>query len=175
MKKLGIGKKAFRLAIGAGLLFASVAWAAPIPMKVGDTLIFNFDASAFVPYSRVEVFFHSNGADPSQTADIKYFSGLDGTGTVENVLVGWNPNPGASFFRDAPNTPAVFDGDFSLVITDTFGSYDMEAWAIVTTGGVVPVEHRIEPTLSTSVPEPGSLALVGGALAGICMVRRRRT
>jgi len=98
------------------------------------------------------------------------FANLGGTDTFTIVV------DGSTFTEDTSHTSALF---FGVTDTNTFSSFTItDLNGTLGTNNVFPtidnVSYATTLAPTTAVPEPGSLALFGSALAGLAVIRRRR-
>jgi hypothetical protein len=170
------------LALGVGVLFANLlhptpahAVAIPAGQSTANDLILNFDFTGKVPsppYYTTDILTrstHTTGA----TLTFDVFDSLNGVGLSSTT----SGNLSDTFFFAGTSTftPYVTDGLFSIGFRVTGGTAELISLAAVATAIDRVSQIRIDAVLpqDTKVPEPGSLALLGGGLAAIAGVRRR--
>ena len=59
--------------------------------------------------------------------------------------------------QSGPN-PSILDGEFSVVVTSTVGSFTMDVWGEVLKTSYTGAGIRVEPTIAAKVPEPSSVS-----------------
>jgi hypothetical protein len=78
----------------------------------------------------------------------------------------WGGNPGGSLFEDPGNVLRGIEGHGIIQFNGTFSSI---SWTIPTAEGW----HGFQVGIPTQAPEPGTLALLGSALAAFALRRSR--
>jgi hypothetical protein len=169
--------KASLLAILTTALLAgpTAANAVPIPVAsgVGNGLIVNFDftgSSPSAPYSSILTTFQLSGIEVGEAVRVDVFQGLNATGltVVSNTFLILN-NFLYSFGQNG-GPPGYLDGVYSFVFRVNPGT-GAELLSPSATGRNAGGQATIA---GVAVPEPGSLALFGAALAALAFVRRKR-
>ena len=128
--------------------------------------LYNFDMTGLTPspvYDSVDLNYSVNLGGGFGGVFCEVYSGLDGTGGTVNGCAKIDSNPLS--YSDA----AILDGIFSLNLV---ASGDIT----VDIPYVVGIKNRVrtEILFGRSVPEPATLALLGLALAGLGISRRRK-
>jgi hypothetical protein len=172
-------------AIAAIVVAAGIAQAQAVTLHSGGSATYNFDFTGHSPPPpypiTVNTFFALSGVDAGEAATFAWFDGLGGTGASVKTQV---DDPLDAYLQDLGGQNGVFfmglesgilDGVFSIVVTADRGTFNIDSavagaansggfWILDTAGDLVAVND---------VPEPGSLALLGGGLAAVVALRRR--
>jgi hypothetical protein len=181
--------------LGFGLAFLCAAEAQPalattVPLVVGtasDDVIINFDYSSEPtppPYTdTILSFFHLSVSAAPADVSFDFYDGLNGSGFLGSRTQTLSTVGPWSAGVDCPSVTAycagVLDGIFSIGLHLTAGAADFSDSPIAPTSaafnGVDDGVAGVDGTLATrSVPEPGTLALIGLAFAGMGWARRRK-
>lgn len=166
-----------RIVSNALILAAAIApsaFAAPVTLNQGESVVYNFDASALVPYDKVGFAVDITGFD--NLADwVKGtgFRGVDATDGGFMQCISTELSACLDFWSFLfPAGPALGDGSFSLQISAETGSFTVNSvYALVgdVTGGVT----RLAAIGSNALPEPATLGLAGLGLLAVAGSRRR--
>jgi PEP-CTERM motif len=176
-------------AIAAIVIAAGLAPAHAVTLNTGGTATYNFDLSGLSPPGPpfallVHTFFGLSGVDAGDVATFRWFDGPGATGAnvktdVDDPLTDYvttlSGQAGLGAFSTAFDD-GILDGVFSVVVKADQGSFGIVSaladglnasglWILEPVGTLVAV---------TNVPEPASLALLGGGLAAALALRRRR-
>ena len=160
----------FRNAVlAAAIACAPLAFAAPVTLSAGQALVWNVDLTSTLP-----------GAPPFTS--VTFNTGLPSFPTATGVweffadhdLQGGGAGDPAGLVLLSRNwgDPGVVDGIFSVRVTVTSGSVDLDPWAFGSLNGVDGAEVRWEPD-AMEVPEPATLSLACLGLLAAAAMRRR--
>jgi len=171
-------RKPLALAMPAGCLTLAGHQSALASTSLSSEAIFNFNFSnppTFPPppYTDILLDFFFGGSAGSIT--FEFYSGLDGSGTATSLVV-----PGETTgFHELDRTDAgLLDGIFSVGLQSN--SLTLDSFSASGCGGgcaigeVAAITPPRAGILSTQgAPEPGTLALLGIAIAGLAATRRK--
>jgi hypothetical protein len=182
------------LGFGLALLFGAIevqpALATTVPVVIGtdsDDVIINFDFSSAPsppPYTgTILSFFHLMVATAPADVVFDFYNGLNGSGLLGSETTTLPTTGSWEAGSDCPSATAyctgILDGIFSIGLHLTTGAADFSDSPIAPTSaafdlGIEDGVAGVDGTLGTrSVPEPGTIALLGIGMAGIGFARRR--
>jgi len=170
-------RKPLALAMAAGCLTLAGHQSALASTSLSSEAIFNFNFSnppTFTPppYSDILLDFLFGGSAGSIT--FEFYPGLDGSGTATSLVI---PSQGTGFLELDRTDPGLLDGIFSVGLQSnslTLDSFSARGCDICLIGEVAAITPPRAGILSTQgAPEPGTLALLGIAIAGLAATRRK--
>jgi len=153
-----------------------------LTLQPGNTATYNIDFTGQnppPPYDlQVNVQFVASGIDAGDFATFVFFGGLNGSGGIVEMLPDF---PVANLAIGGPvsvinfieSQPQFLDGVFSITITMDQGEFNIDSGNALGADNSGFALMQITGQLTTAVPEPGSLALMGGALVAVLALRRR--
>jgi hypothetical protein len=172
-------------AIAAIVVAMGIAPVQAVTLNTGGTATYNFDFTGHSPAPpfglAVNTFFGLTGVDAGDAATFRWFDGLGGTGAhiktdVDDPLSDYVGPFGSEEGEFSFNSQdGIRDGVFSVVVTADHGAFNIESALAGGLNGPGLFILDVSGTLVgvTNVPEPTSLALLGGALVATMVLRRR--
>jgi hypothetical protein len=155
------------LGLLAVALLAGPTAANAVPVSAGDTVVWNFDLTGQTPappFTSVEFFSKSIGFDFTQMGSWEFFSDLDTAGTRFQT-------DSLGLISAGSNLSLWTDGIFSVRLTMISGNnFSVDPCVILNRVSNGPC---VSGLVAASVPEPGTLALLGLGLLGLGMSRRK--
>jgi PEP-CTERM motif-containing protein len=135
-----------------------------------DMMSFTYDdlVPAATTRTRLEFFFEQGVTPPSPGMSVlsdEFSWSVTAGSSVETIVLISDPNP-ITF-----PTPCIFNLDFFENSCLVVGEFNFNDFTVETTGTTYVILNDLFP--EAEVPEPGSLAMLGAALAGFGLVRRR--
>jgi hypothetical protein len=158
-------KKLIGAATLAAALIAPNASAESVTLDAGETAVFNYDASALIPYFGAFMEIHGPAMNGFQA---EMWSDFGGAGTlVEDCLA-------EVICIELVFDALVADGDFSIVLTN-LGALTQQGPSTATytfdAGGLGQFASRLSLDPVSQVPLPSTLALLGAALMAAGILR----
>lgn len=153
----------------AGLLAGSTAEAVPVTVAAGQSVLWNFDNSGYLPhppYTQGDFLTYASSASADAAGVWDFFADLNGAGAI------WLSAPQYLGATTQGAGSQWLDGIFSARLTMNVGSISVNpCFTGYTAQYQTPCGFG---TIVGAVPEPGTLALLGLGLAGLGLGRKRR-
>jgi hypothetical protein len=135
-----------------------------------DMISFTYDdlVPAATTRTRIEFFFEQGVTPPTPGMPVlsdEFSWSVTAGSSVETIVFISDPNP-ITF-----PTPCIFNLDFFENSCLVVGEFNFDDFTVETTGTTYVILNDLFP--EAEVPEPGSLAVLGAALAGFGLIRRR--
>jgi hypothetical protein len=157
--------------------FVGLAQATPLPTTQATEAVFNFNFTGQTPappYSGMGITLIFNGSFASPV-NFDLFGGLNGQNFLSSGTVTW-PGTLTAISFTLPSDPAVLDGVFSIGLYDPSApTIDLNAVVAQNIGPqLTPPVFGTPADGQATVPEPGTLLMLGSGLVGLGWSRRRK-